>query len=125
MDTRVRIAHHPIHPVLIPIPIGLFVVTLIADIAYRIGGPPVWDTVAFYALATGIVGALVAAVPGFLDYLSMPSSRAREIATAHMGFNLTVGALQAVNLWLRTRSGTGGGGPFVLATLPVVLLGGP
>ena len=86
---------------LIPIPIGLFVFTLIADVAYRVGGNPVWDTVAFYALTVGVIGALVAAVPGFVDFTGLPRSQARSLATTHMALNLAIVVLQALSLWLR------------------------
>jgi uncharacterized membrane protein len=49
------------------------------------------------------VSALIAAVPGLLDYATIVDRRVRRIATTHMGLNLTVVTLYAVSLWMRTR----------------------
>ena len=123
MEARARIAGHPIHPILIPLPIGLWVFSLVADIVYRAGGPPVWDDVAFYTLGGGIVGALLAAVPGFVDFSALHRSRARQLATVHMALNLTIVVLQAVSFWLRTEVLPGAASPFVLSLISVTMLG--
>ena len=75
MRTPARIAKHPIHPMLVPIPIGLWLFSLVCDLVHRFGGTsPNWEIVATYAMVGGIVGALLAAVPGFIDVMSLPSS---------------------------------------------------
>ena len=107
---------------LIPLPIGLWVFSLVADIIYRAGGAPVWDDVAYYTLAGGIVGALLAAVPGFLDYVTLPRSRARQLATTHMTLNLTIVVLQAIDFFLRSRELPGATAPFVLSLISVAVL---
>lgn len=101
MRTPANIAGHPIHPMLVPIPIGLWIFSLFCDLMYFGGSAnPAWPTVALYTLAGGIAGALLAAVPGLIDLLSLPAGP-RPTALAHMTINLTVVALYAVNLWLR------------------------
>ena len=50
---------------LIPIPVGLFVFSLVCDIAFRAGAPPLWSEMAYWCVIGGIVGALLAAVPEF------------------------------------------------------------
>ena len=64
MRTPARIMDHPIHPMLIPFPIGLWVFSLAADVTYRVGGDPIWLTMAYWTMLGGTIGALVAAVPG-------------------------------------------------------------
>lgn len=107
MRTPASIAGHPIHPMLVPLPIGLWVFSLVCDIAAFTGGDAPWRTVAFYTMAGGLVGALAAALPGLVDLLSLPPGPKRT-AVVHMSINLTVVALFAVNLWLRVtdRAGT-------------------
>jgi len=61
-----------------------------------------WKIVALYTLAGGTVGALIAAVPGFIDMLSLQAP-IKRIALLHMGINLTVVALFALNFWLRMQ----------------------
>ena len=103
MRTPASIAGHPIHPMLVPIPIGLWVFSLVCDLIHAGGSSnPAWTTVALYTMGGGIVGALLAAVPGLIDLLSLPPGP-RRTALAHMAINLTVVALFAVNLWLRFR----------------------
>jgi uncharacterized membrane protein len=101
MKTPASIAGHPIHPMLVAIPIGLWIFSLVCDLAPLFGasGEP-WATVAVYTMAGGIAGALLAAVPGLIDLLSLPSP-IRRTALLHMAINLGVVALYAANLWLR------------------------
>jgi uncharacterized membrane protein len=54
-------------------------------------------------MAVGVISALVAAVPGFLDYATIVDRRVRNIATTHMALNLTVVVLYAASLWMRMR----------------------
>ena len=108
MSTPASVARHPIHPMLVGVPIGLWVFSVAADlIAYFGWGRAVWKDVAFYAIGGGIVGALLAAVPGFIDYLSITDTRARKVGFVHMIANLTAVGVFAVSFWLRW-SGTVG-----------------
>jgi uncharacterized membrane protein len=101
MKTPASIAGHPIHPMLVAIPIGLWIFSLVCDLVRVFGASSeAWQVVALYTLAGGIVGALLAAVPGFIDMLSVPWP-VKRTALIHMAINLTVVALYAVNLWLR------------------------
>jgi uncharacterized membrane protein len=121
MRTPASIAGHPIHPMLVPIPIGLWLFSLVCDLAYRFGGAnPNWEVVAWYTMVGGIVGALIAALPGLIDLLSLPP-HVKRIAVAHMALNLTIVALYAINAWLR-RNGVSDGDIW-LSVLAVVLLG--
>lgn len=102
MSTPASIRRHPIHPMLIVFPIGLWVFSLACDVIYHAGTHnPLWKTISFYSMAGGIIGALLAAVPGFIDYLSLTDTRAKKIATTHMVLNLVVVALFIFNLGIR------------------------
>jgi uncharacterized membrane protein len=121
MRTPANIAKHPIHPMLVAIPIGLWLFSLICDLVfYFAGGSPTWQTVAYYTLVGGIFGALVAAVPGFIDMLSLPWG-IKRIALMHMSINLTVVGLYVVNWWMRSR-GAEGLAPFWLSLIAVAML---
>lgn len=121
MKTPANIARHPIHPMLVAIPIGLWVMSLVCDLV-RAGGSANdnWSVVALYTMVGGIAGALVAAIPGFIDMLSLQGGLKR-IALTHMGINLTVVALYAVNVWMRTR-GADSATPLLLSVLAIALL---
>lgn len=121
MRTPANIAKHPIHPMLVAIPIGLWIFSLVCDLVYVFGdGNENWSTVALYTLIGGIVGALMAAVPGFIDMLSLPD-HPKRIAIMHMSINLTIVALYVVNAWLRLR-GTSENGPVWLSVIAVAML---
>lgn len=122
MRTPASIAGHPIHPMLVPIPIGLWIFSLVCDLFHAGGSTnPAWQTVALYTMGGGIAGALLAALPGLVDLLSLPPGP-RKTALIHMTINLTVVALYAVNLWLRVSSPEKAGGLMWLSILALGLL---
>ena len=94
---------HPFHPVLVTVPIGAWVSSVVLDIAARVGHDTSALTLgATWLLGIGLVGAVLAATVGFLDYLGIPSgTRAHRVALLHMVLNLTATALFLVALLLR------------------------
>jgi uncharacterized membrane protein len=122
MRTPASIAGHPIHPMLVPIPIGLWIFSLVCDL-FHAGGSAnaAWSTVALYTMGGGIIGALLAALPGLVDLLSLPAGP-RKTALAHMTINLVVVALYAVNFWLRLSSPEKAGSLMWLSLLAIGLL---
>jgi uncharacterized membrane protein len=123
MRTPANIAGHPIHPMLVTIPIGLWVFSLVADlVALRSASPDTWATLALYTLIGGIVGALAAALPGLVDLLSLKDRAIRKTALVHMGINLTVVAIYIVNASLRWDGPVVGGLPLALSVLTVAML---
>ena len=97
---------HPFHALLVTIPIGTWVASLVFDIAGAVTGR--WDifaTGAQWLIGIGIVGAVVAAVVGFLDYTKLTAqTKAKRIATIHMALNLTVVVLFAIGFAIRAAS---------------------
>jgi uncharacterized membrane protein len=123
MSTRASIKGHPIHPMLIVFPVGLWIFSLIADLVYRSGlGSSSWDVVAYYSLGGGIIGALLAAIPGLVDLIGVTDVRAKRIGIAHMVINLVVVGLYAVNFYLRSQAGHSATIPVALSVIGVGLL---
>jgi uncharacterized membrane protein len=123
MRTPASIAGHPIHPMIVPIAIGGFILSFIFDIVCLASGTATpWASVAFYTMIGGIVGALCAAVFGLVDLVSLPAGYTKNVAYKHMGINLTVVALFVVNAWLRHGNETVAGTPFVLSIIGIALL---
>ena len=117
------IAKHPIHPMLVVFPIGLWIFSLVCDLVFLIGPAiPLWRNMAFYTMAGGWIGALAAAVPGLIDYFSMSQGAAKRTATTHMTLNLIVVALYAVNLWMRWAGDGAAGWTIGLSVVAVLLL---
>jgi uncharacterized membrane protein len=123
MRTPASIASHPIHPMLITIPVGLLIFSLICDlIALFVSDPNVWLLVAFFTMVGGFIGALIAAVPGVIDLMSINEPTIKRIGLTHMALNLVAVTLYAVNIWLRI-DGTSSSAPLVLSVIAVALLG--
>jgi uncharacterized membrane protein len=108
MTTRVTIAGHPLHPMLVTLPIGLWVFSLVCDLAFVSNGDTRWETTAYFTLGGGIVGALLAAVPGLLDLLALHDPRERRVGTTHLVLNLAIVTVQALSFWLRSQAEYGG-----------------
>ena len=114
---------HPLHPIIVPLPIGLWIFSIVSDLIFKFGyGGPVWNDVAFYTLAGGIVGALIAALPGLIDLLSLENPKTKSIAVWHMVINLLAVVLYCVNLWLRMHRAPGDNLPIILSAIGIVLI---
>jgi uncharacterized membrane protein len=87
---------------LVAFPIALWIFSLVCDFIYHGGSHNLlWKEIAIYSKAGGILGALLSAIPGFIDYLSMTDPRIKKIATTHMVLNLVVVAMFLFNLGVR------------------------
>jgi uncharacterized membrane protein len=128
MASPASIGGHPIHPMIIPFPIGLWVFSLVADLIYLWRDNLVWrDYIAFYTLLGGIIGAAVAAVPGLIDWLSLKDPEVVKIANWHARLNVIALLIFAASFYLRTTSGAAlvGGSytiPVALSVLGVILI---
>ena len=120
---------HPFHPILVTVPIGAWVASLVFDAASRLDGDgaPAMVEGAYWLIGIGIVGALAAALFGLLDLLAIPRhTRAMRFGLVHLALNLGVVALFAIDfLWRRdtyqevAETPTG---PLVLSVVALVLL---
>jgi uncharacterized membrane protein len=128
MASSASLGGHPVHPMLIPFPIALWVFSLVADIIYLWRGNVVWrDGIAFYTLLGGIIGGAVAAVPGFIDWLSLKDREVVKVANWHARLNVVALLIFVASFYLRTTSGAGlvGGShtvPFLLSVIGVILI---
>jgi uncharacterized membrane protein len=102
MESRAKMFGHAIHPILIVYPLGLLSTAVIFDVIYLVTGNPTWATVSFWMIAAGIVGGLLAAVFGLIDYLNIPTgTRAKRIGLLHGLVNVSVMALFGISWYLR------------------------
>jgi uncharacterized membrane protein len=114
---------------LIVFPIGLWIFSLACDLIRLAGASgDAWSTVAFFTMVGGFIGALCAAVPGFIDLLFYKGGAppVKKIALTHMVINLTAVVLYAINIWLRangpTSMSTSMSIPVLLSIIGVALL---
>src|SRR5687767_8590225 len=102
MESRIKLFGHPVHPMLIVFPLGLLATAVIFDILYLIFGNRLLPTASYYMIAAGILGGLLAAIFGFVDWLALPNnSRAKNIGLWHGLGNVTIVGLFAVSWFLR------------------------
>lgn len=94
MDARAKLLGHPIHQMLIVFPLGLLATAVVFDLVFFGTENPIHAHVAYWMLVAGVVGGLLAAPFGFIDWLAIPrNTRARRIGAMHGGGNLVVTAL--------------------------------
>jgi uncharacterized membrane protein len=80
MESRAKLLGHPIHPMLIVFPLGLFISAVVFDFVRLWTGSEVFAAVSFW----NIVGGLLAAVFGLVDWIAIPDgTRAKRIGLAH------------------------------------------
>src|SRR5918995_2932524 len=98
MRSKASFRGHPIHPALIPFPFAFLSGAFGFDLAGHLAERPTWWTTGGYLGLVGIGTALLAAVPGFVDYFKTvpPRSSGKRRATRHMLVNLTAVILFAV-----------------------------
>jgi uncharacterized membrane protein len=100
MESRAKLLGHPIHPMLIVLPLGLFIAAVVFDALYMWRGSPTFATVAYWNIAAGVVGGLLAAVFGLIDWFAISAgTRAKRIGLLHGGSNIVVVLIFAV-VWL-------------------------
>jgi uncharacterized membrane protein len=119
---------HPFHPILVTVPIGAWVATLVFDIAsYIVGNPGFLTQSSVWLIAIGVIGALLAAMIGFLDLLAIPTgTRAFRTGLVHMSLNLLVACAYIGNFFWRHASYGHpvpvGIGPLVLSVVSLATL---
>jgi uncharacterized membrane protein len=102
MESRAKVLGHAIHPILIVFPLGLLATAVVFDVVYMIWGNPTFATVAYWMIVAGIIGGLVAAPPGWIDWFAIPSrTRAKSVGLIHGLGNVLVLLLFIASWWLR------------------------
>jgi uncharacterized membrane protein len=119
-----QVAGHPIHPMLVPIPITCFVGTLITDIAYWRTANMQWANFSSWLLAAGLIVALLAVIAGFIDFLGDRRIRDLRAVYIHAGGNAIALVLAIFNALVHSRDGYTSVVPtgLILSALTVLIL---
>lgn len=125
MYSKVKSMGHPMHLMLVNFPLGLLVTAVIFDVVHWITGNGYWSELAFWMIAAGSIGGLVAAVVGTIDWTGIPEgTRARKVGIWHGIGNLVVLVLFAASWLLRLHApGNPSISAYVLSLLGAALLG--
>jgi uncharacterized membrane protein len=108
MESRAKAFGHAIHPMLIVFPFGLLSTAVVFDILWLITGRAGFVVAAAYSIAAGVLGGLLAAVFGLIDWLAIPTgTRAKRVGMLHGVGNVVVMVLFAVSWLLRWADGDG------------------
>ncbi len=122
MQGKATIAGHPVHPMLVTFPIGCFLAAVVSDIISIWAGPVFWAAMSTWLLLFGVLGALLAAFFGLVDYLSAPmTAAAKSLAAWHMTLNVAMIVLFGLACAVRFLDHTSPAG-YGLTGLGIVLL---
>ena len=103
MESRAKFLGHPIHQMMVVFPLGLLTTSVVFDIIYLITEQGRWADIAYWIIAAGLVGGVLAAIFGLVDWLAIPANtRAKAIGLYHAIGNAIVLVLFAISWWLRS-----------------------
>src|SRR5258708_31439622 len=113
MESKVKSMGHPMHPMLVNFPLGLLVTAAIFDIVHLITGNGYWSEIAFWMIAAGLIGGLIAAAVGIIDWFAIPAgTRGQRGGLWHGGGHILIPAPFIVNWVIPLPSQ---GRPFLIA----------
>jgi len=102
MRSRAAIGGHPLHPIFVTIPIGLWSFAPVCDLIYHAGwGDASWKAAAFYGIGGGILGAVPAIATGLIDFSIVQGKTAQAVAKFHLILNALVTVLFIASFGLR------------------------
>ena len=117
------IAGHPLHPLLVTLPIGFLIGAFLSDIAFYSTGDGFWARASAWLIGAGLVTGILAAITGLVDFMGSDRIRSLTIVWYHFAGNAIAMVLTAVNLYFRTASDLTAvtGGHLVMSVLVVLI----
>ena len=128
MASKASFLGHPIHPMLVPFPLALWTTSFVADVLFYFHRNFSLNVISKFLLAAGCLGAVAAALPGIVDWLTIKDAEVKRVANWHARINVIALIVFASSLYLRMR--WGGASmvgyslriPFLLSFLGVILI---
>lgn len=103
MDARAKLLGHPIHQMLIVFPLGLLGTSIAFDIAHLVSGNGYWAEISYWLIVAGLIGGVVAAPFGTIDWMKIPAgTRAKRVGALH-GLGNVVVVVLFLGSWLLRR----------------------
>ncbi len=103
VPSRASVFGHPLHPSLIPLPIGLLTGAFVSDAVAQTSDDEFWPRASRYLLAAGLTTGLVAGAVGAVDYYGLERPRQLAQGRWHARGNIAAMAMTASNLAMRRR----------------------
>jgi len=124
MKSKASIKSHPLHPILVSLPIAFFIGAFVFDLLSLIAGNRSFWQTGYYAAIAGVIGAVMAAVPGAIDYFFTvpPKSSAKKRATQHAIINVINLALFIMVIFYRQKENASSIAVIIIEAIGVVLL---
>lgn len=127
MTSKASFAGHPIHPMLIPFPLALWATSFVVDILFYFLRHPTLLVIAKFMIAAGCLGAIAAAIPGFIDWLAIKNGDVKKVANWHARLNVAALVVFAISFFLRLGGYSDLVGrrltvPFLLSLVGVILI---
>jgi uncharacterized membrane protein len=105
MESKVKSMGHPIHPMMVNFPLGLLTTAAVFDIVHLATNNGYWSEISFWMITAGVIGGLIAAVIGTIDWLAIPSgTRAKKVGAWHGGGNYLLLSFFIVSWFLRLHA---------------------
>lgn len=101
IPSAAAIGRHPIHPMLVPLPIGFFIISFVLDVAFWVTRSPSLATITAWVVVAGFATGALAAVAGLIDFLAAAQIRRLYHAWYHLAGNTTVLVLSLASVVLR------------------------
>ena len=119
------VAGHPLHPMIVPVTIGMYVAATCSDVAFARTGNPFWALGTSWLLLGTLASGCIAAIPGIVDFTLIDRAQKLHIGWAHAGGNLLFLAITVVNYGWRKADPTVplGHSGLILTFIGLVLLG--
>ncbi len=125
MQSRLRVLGHPIQPLLVTFPFGLFVCAAVFDLVDTVSGPAFLGEVGYWTAVAALVTATLSGVAGMVDLWDVPGGRIQRIVVTFNLINAMMAALFVFVCLIRAAvPGRGAPGPLVAVELAALILGG-
>ncbi len=105
MKSRVKLFGHPLHPMLVVFPLGLFATSVVFDIIGGLDNNGYWSFASYYMIGAGVVGGMVASAVGAIDLIAIPAkTRAKRIGLLHGAVNIITITMFAASWLIRNNA---------------------
>ena len=99
MESRATLLGHPVHQMLIVFPLGLLATSVIFDVIFLANQDADMPIAAYWTQAAGIIGGLIAAPFGLIDWMRIPGgTRAKRVGAVHGMGNVIVKSIRSSTL---------------------------